>query len=290
MRRFTQIYGMLLALLLVASTAFAEPVLGPGKNMIEFINWENVYYQNTQGQWTQRASADTIQEGDVFVGIIAAQRIKWLNNNTQTVVWNSDDVGPTYDTLTGYFVNKVDSIDVEFDPITNSLVPVIRLTYSLVDPFGIFQAGDFANHVVMKLFSDDTDTIDLSSVNNGIATATNGDLWASLSIDNGYWWSNAEPSYGSQAGADIGINYFGFNVVGGVLGGLVKINDPLEGLYDVAVDIYGHSRINRSEDTSSPWLFESNDPATLATPEPATLLIMGSGLLGLYGVRRRRQS
>lgn len=281
MKRLAQLNGMLLALLLLASTAFAYPVLGPNQNEIEFINFENVYHQ-VGGQWVARGPNDSLAIGDVFVGIIRAQTI----TNNGVPVWSADEVGApgTLDTLTGYFINTVTGFDVPNN--------VIYLGASSVDPLntGVFTAQDFTDGVVMKLFTDTQTAMNPTTVMGGIATATDGALWASLSLNGGYWWSDAAPQFGSSG--PIGENWFGFNVVDGVLGGLQKINDPLETLYNLSVDIYGVSRINFNTvgGTTGAWLFASNDPATLATPEPATLLIMGSGLLGLYGARRRRKA
>ncbi|EPR37252.1 PEP motif putative anchor domain protein [Desulfovibrio sp. X2] len=255
------------ALLLLAGSAFAYPILGSGTNLIEFKAWENV---------TNLAEDNTIQVGTIFYGVARAQAI----SNEGTVVWNSDDVGPTYDTLTAYFVYEV----VGIDTATNTLI----FGVSSYDPNGVLSAADLAAGVVLQWYADDGTTLDLSSVVDGVSTATDGTLWASMSITDGYWWSNASIDPTGLEGF-IGTSYFGINLVDGALTGLVDVNDPIETLYDLDVSMYGQAKIyTNSDEFPSVWAYVADDPAVIATPEPVSLILLGAGMLGLACTRGRR--
>jgi hypothetical protein len=263
--------------LLAAGSALAYPQLGPGENFIEFINYENAV----------GVVDDEISVGTTFYGVLRAQAIR----NDGSVIWAFDPVDDAdgVDSLTGYFVTTVvDIVDVpdsEFDQI------ILGVADS--DPNGILTDEELAAGVVLKMWADDGDgatALDATSVASGLSTATDGDEWLALTIEEGYWWSSATVNANGVNGL-LGNSFFGLNIYDdyGNVSTALLVNDPGESLYDLDVQVYGESTIEmNTEAASQEWAYASDDPAVIATPEPATLLITGAGLLGLAGLRRRR--
>jgi hypothetical protein len=161
-----------------------------------------------------------------------------------------------------------------------------------------------------------------------ILNATDGTLWATLGVGalapvpgidtDGYFYSHidldlVQANFSDQAafGAlDIVMTGPAYNA-----GTLALINDSNEdevggaasapatgtcvGVPPIACNqIVGTSELEGNANSTflggnSPWVFASNDPFTLFTagvPEPGTIALMGLGLAGLAGVRRRRKS
>ena len=277
MQRIKTILAMaLLALLLCAGSAFAQPTLGPGFNFITFTNFEN--------RIPVEGDNDLILPGDIFYGIARIDAIDWASTPV------SPDWIPTLNTqyLQGYFFTQVK----EINPVSAEQIEIIFETPTVSDPWGVISDAELAQGVVLKWFESSTPLM-FTDEATSIASATDGSLWLSLSIEDGYWWSLALPNAaGLTPGQFIGTSYYGLNAVdGSASSGLIQINDPIEDLFDLDVNFYGQAKIFTS-DSNNPtgriWEFYSSDPAVVATPEPGTLLILGSGLLGLAASRRRR--
>jgi len=267
-----------LALLLWSSSAMAI-TLAPGFNTIEFVNWENRIPVDGNG---------AISVGDLFYGIARVQTIT-ADTGGGSDPFNSSS-NPVHN-LTAYFYTEVTSVT----PIGGT--PNALITFgvpTVADPNGIIDGTELAAGVVFKLFEDFTTNINFDTLATSLATATDGSLWMSLSLDGGYWWSEAlgDPT-GVPAGTFLGTSWFGLNTYFSSVGSLNVINDPLEDLFNLDVDLYAQSTIEtnaRRDGSVGDWAFTSDDPAVVATPEPATMLIMGSGLLGMFAVRRRKNA
>jgi len=277
MQRIKTILAMaLLALLLCAGSAFAQPTLGPGFNFITFTNFEN--------RIPVEGDNDLILPGDIFYGIARIDAIDWASTPV------SPDWIPTLNSqyLQGYFFTQVASVT----PVNDDQVTIIFETPTVSDPYGVISDAELAQGVVLKWFESNTPLM-FTDEAASVASATDGSLWLSLSIEDGYWWSLALPSAaGLGANTLVADSFYGLNAVdGSASSGLIQINDPIEDLFDLDVNFYGQAKVFTSDPnnpTGAFWEFYSSDPAVVATPEPGTLLILGSGLLGLAASRRRR--
>ncbi len=281
-----------LALFLYSLPAKAVPVIDAGANSLFFTNVEN---------WIDEDDSGDISAGDTFYGILNVQNI----SNGGSDIWGTDNVGGdgTIDTLTGYFLTTVTGVNVH-GGLGGDVH--ISLGAATADPNGVLTAADLSSGVVLKMFVDDTSvggpgtaytTNDAGGAAGDIANATDGSVWATLNVGpNGYWYTHAPVVPPTNVGAAIGESWFGLDFVVNNTGWTyLAIDDPLEseaGAGGIAlVEMYGTSNINVNDPAitgGDNWGYTSQDPSVVVTPEPGTLLLLGSGLLGGALLRRRR--
>jgi hypothetical protein len=267
-----------------ASLAAAAPILTGGYNYISFDGFENVYGR------TAETINDPLVDGDVIYGVLQAGNIKTETGSVVTQPMGSE--------LTGFFAASAQYVDglltLNSLQATNDTYNYYTVTDGAVTwndaglgsiMGSIFSADELAGYSVMKLFSDLTGDVNSPDLATSIATHTNGEEWATMALTPGdsYWYTQLAPE-------GFGTNLYGFQSYGPAPWGNALINDPTESLFDYDVALFGEADISANANPLIPWLLDIADPAVIATPEPSTFLILGLGLLGLLGFRRKFQN
>ena len=242
----------------------------------------DIYFNNAEN-WVDTNGDQQVSVGDYFYGILHVQDVSGRSAGT---VWNEDNVTPGLDTFTGYFLTDVTG----FQPPHGGVQPHITLgTYTgLADPNGILSAGELLSGVVLKMWTDAATkwTDNGGNVAIDIARSTDGAAWATFTANGGYWYTHAPLIPPVVAGNPVGESFLGLNLVtnsSGLTFGLV--DDPNENEINALVNLTGQSEI---EVGSNYWGFQSNDPVFADIPEPGTMLLLGSGLIGLGFYARRK--
>ena len=247
---------------------------------------ENELYFNNAETWVDVDGDSEISAGDYFYGILHVQNI-----DSTLPLWNEDNVTPGLDTFTGYFLTEVTNTAL----IAGIIYQIDLGPYTLgaSDPMGGLTDAEIAQGVVMKMWTDtSTQWQKNGDIADDISRSTDGDPWATFTTtDDGYWYTNA-PVVPPVTGT-VGSTLLGLNVVTdytGIFGyGLgPDVNDPNEYRYDLDVDMYATGEIEVNSRLTY-WGFLSNDPAVFhPVPEPATMLLLGSGLIGLAVLGRKK--
>jgi hypothetical protein len=281
MRRISKILTLSLVAILFASNSFAAAVLGSGYNYITFNNYENIVQATS-------STPGVVGVGDIFYGIATFNAVNWEST------FGDQDWLPTQNVqyIQSYFLTQVTAVipvlDDEDNPTGEAKIEFGAASY---DPNNIL-TDYLGQKAVMAWWESDT-RLDFTTLNTALTSATDGDLWMMLSIDDGYWYSEAKTSFlDIPNGAGLGTSYYGLNLIEGVgaqIESLAIINDPNEFIAENSdVNFYGKATIEYIR-PDSVFTFYSDDPAVVATPEPGTMLLLGFGLLGLGAVARRRR-
>jgi len=280
-------------LLLGSAPAQAEPVMVYGET-------NTLYFQNVEN-WVDLDDDKLVSAGDIFYGIISMQNI--MSGGAEQ--WSASNSG-TIDSLSGIFMTQVTDVfedaggpvHIEMGAVDSGLDLSTLTGYGLTD--ANFTAVDRAAGVVLNLYTDTTTAYQENGAGGGgtdagkiaadIDRATDGNLWGSLGITDGYWYSHS-PFYDPLGlNADTILSYSGLNFVTNNTGyDYQDVNDPNESESDLTVDMYADSKITVNAVTGTlHWGYQSDDPATVVvTPEPSTFILLGAGLVGAALVRRR---
>jgi hypothetical protein len=281
------IIGLLLAFM-TSMEARAVPILANGDNVISFLSYETA---------TAAIGTPGFGVGTVLYGILSANSVThddgstWIKTTTEHVT--GIFMGEVATVTNGAIVNGFQQQLFVLKPVPSADVPAAFA--------GLFTPAELAAGSVMKLY---TNPIDIDNGLTGapvtdrtksIANAVAGTPWLVLNqtavgtvIGPGnpdYFLTNTLKNPATTVKAEsFAQTNFGLSVFENFTG--VPINGVPDVIGLAALEVAEHYAFPLAQ----AWDIRNTDPASLnAVPEPASLIIMGSGLMGLFGLRRRQK-
>jgi hypothetical protein len=258
--------------------------------------YEGLFFENAE-VWLDKDGSQTISVGDTFWGVTNTQNIKGPTDASGQIgpnIWFQ--AAGTPKEITGYFATDV----VATIPGGGGTTDLIIFGLPASDPNGKLAAGQ-----LVQIYEDTVNNFNNSSQALGLATATDGTPLWSLGMgpstdgdsSGGYWYSLAPIIL--PLVSNVGESYAGLNYILPGGSSFMAIDDPNEVFANQLVEFWLNSEIFRVSAAGGGFVnpfadggvfhFGSNDPAVFhPVPEPATMLLLGSGLLGLAGLGRKK--
>jgi hypothetical protein len=245
----------------LSQQAFATPVLDMGNNTL--------YFQGLEAGYNTTYGAVTL--GTVFAGIL---KVKEIEGNGGSTIYTS---GAAEGYLTGIFLAQVTAYDAATNTYTLSAFDPTYNTAAwnlLPTEFQTLFGANTTDSVIKLYFSMTDPGVSSASTPAVVTTVASGTLWADFALG---------------AGDSMETIITGDPATGNIF---ANLNLDLTEIFGVDADsLHASIGLTNNSINSATWLIRLGDSGDVyATPEPATMLIMGTGLLGLFGMRRRQKN
>jgi len=302
----TLIVGLMLALL--AGTQASAAILQIGDNTINFTSWETAV--NADGNPAIIGPGGNFGVGSVLYGVLSVNVITHADGST----WLP---GGSNGFITGVFMSQVTNVTLNglgqqvftLGAVTSSLSAVPTSITSVMVPNEVFKL--YTNTIDLgqglntygSAIANLTPAIAAANRAQSITNAEAGSTWLGLSqtgASDFFDTTITNPFIDTTIKNDtFGKLNFGMSVIENNTGFLFESNPQVTGVAALEIERSTQQGINTPSSlgyhytfpVATAWDIRNVDPANAtATPEPATLLIMGSGLMGLFGLRRRQKN